>query len=95
MNTGLTPVISEKSLREAHQGRYTFVVDRYATKVDVKNSVEKLFNVKVTKVLTNIVKGSKTKQTRSGKRNIDTTYKKARVELKKGQKIDIFEEKEK
>lgn len=95
MNTGLKPVISEKSLREASQGRYTFVVDQFATKVDVKNAVEKLFSVKVTSVSTNIIKGSKTKQTRAGKRTTDTTYKKARVVLKKGQKIDIFEEKDK
>ena len=88
----IKPIISEKSFAEGKVDKYTFVVARYATKTDVKNAVEKLFGVEVIRVFSSIVKGTKTKNTRFGKRLIDTTYKKARVQVKKGQKIDIFEE---
>ena len=89
----IKPIISEKSFAEAKGNRYTFKVARHATKTDVKNAIEKLFNVKVISVNTAVITGSKTRSTRTGKRIIDTTYKKARVLVAKGQKIDIFEEK--
>lgn len=93
MKISVKPIISEKSLGEARVGRYTFAVDKLATKDDIKVAVEKLFGVKVTRVFTNIIKGNKTKFTRFGKRTIDKSFKKTRVVLAKGQKIDIFEEK--
>ena len=89
----LKPIISEKSFNEdKNRNKYTFLVRRDATKTDVKNAIEKLFNVEVVEVYTSIVKGRKTRFTRRGKQNIDQTYKKARVKLLKDQKIDIFEE---
>lgn len=90
----IKPIISEKSFNEAkNSNKYTFLVRRDATKTDIKNAIEKLFNVKAVGVYTSIVKGRKTKFTRRGKQDIDQTYKKARVKLLKDQKIDIFEEK--
>lgn len=86
------PIVSEKSFSDAGKGRYTFVVDRAANKTDIKLAVEKLFNVKVVDVATNIVKGSRMRYTRKGKNVVDLTYKKARVQLAKDQKINIFEE---
>lgn len=86
------PIVSEKSFSEAGRGRYTFVVDQAANKTDIKLAVEKLFNVKVIDVATNIVKGSRMRYTRKGKNVVDLTYKKARVQLAKDQKINIFEE---
>lgn len=91
----IKPLISEKSYDEAKSNKYTFVVQRFATKIDIRNAIQKLFNVKVKKVYTSVIKGSKTKATRYGKRRFDTSYKKARVLIEKGQKIDIFEEKTK
>lgn len=89
----IRPVISEKSMKEAQLGRYTFLVDRTAMKPEIKVTIEKLFNVKVTKVFTSITKGSRTKQLRQGRKKTSFIIKKARVKLQKGQKIDIFDEK--
>lgn len=89
------PIISEKSFEEAKSNKYTFIVDSFATKTDIKHAIQKLFNVKVKKVFTANIKGSRTKSTRYGKRSFDASYKKARVLVSEGQKIDIFEEKTK
>ncbi len=86
------PIISEKSFAEASRGRYSFVVDESANKNDIKAAVEKMFNVKVVGVATNIIKGSKMRFTKKGRNLQNLTYKKARVQLAKDQKIDIFEE---
>ena len=51
------PVVTEKSNDELQQGKYTFEVNRKATKVDIAKAVEKLFEVKVLKVNTMTVKG--------------------------------------
>lgn len=53
----LAPVVTEKSTAEMQEGKYTFKVAKKATKVDIKNAVEKLFEVKVLKVNTMTVKG--------------------------------------
>ncbi len=53
----LAPVVTEKSNMDMQEGKYTFKVAKKATKVEIKNAVEKLFNVKVLKVNTITVKG--------------------------------------
>ncbi len=88
----IRPIISEQSLREAEGGRYSFIVDKSSSKVEIRKAIESMFNVSVTKVMTNIVKGNKTKLTKKRKIVSDAAYKKARVNLKKGEKIDIFDE---
>ena len=60
----IAPVITEKSNDGLNEGKYTFEVNRKATKIDIKNAVEKLFNVKVLKVNTMNVNG---KQKRMGR----------------------------
>lgn len=90
----IKPVISEKSYAAGKSNKYTFVVARNATKTNVKNAVEKVFGVKVIAVFTANIKGSKNKRTRFGMKKIDASYKKAMVEVAKGQKIDIYEEPE-
>lgn len=85
------PIFSEKSVKEAQLGRYTFQVARRATKDDIKKAIEKSFGVHVTGVFTNIIKGTRVRNTRIGRVTTDLTYKKARVALKKGEKIDMFE----
>lgn len=87
------PLISEKSFAEAKSDKYTFVVAKNATKTDIKNAIEKLFKVNVVNVYTSNIKGKKTRFTKYGKSVTDLSYKKARVRLSKGQKIDVFEEK--
>ena len=53
----LAPVVTEKSSADMQEGKYTFRVAKKATKIDVKNAVEKLFEVKVLKVNTMTVNG--------------------------------------
>jgi large subunit ribosomal protein L23 len=53
----IKPIITEKSSMESQEGKYTFKVAKKATKVDIKNAVEKLFEVKVLNVNTINVKG--------------------------------------
>ena len=53
----LAPVVTERSSMDMQEGKYTFKVAKKATKVDIKNAVEKLFSVKVLNVNTMTVKG--------------------------------------
>lgn len=53
----IAPIITEKSNDGLQEGKYTFEVNKKATKVDIAQAVEKLFEVKVLKVNTMTVKG--------------------------------------
>ncbi len=53
----IRPVVTEKSSDELQDGKYTFEVNKKATKVDIAKAVEKLFEVKVLKVNTITVRG--------------------------------------
>ena len=53
----LAPVVTEKTNDMMQEGKYTFEVNSKATKVQIKNAVEKLFEVKVLNVNTISVKG--------------------------------------
>ena len=55
----IAPVITEKSNDMLQEGKYTFKVNKNATKVEIANAVEKLFEVKVLNVNTISVKGKK------------------------------------
>lgn len=57
------PIVTEKSNDSLGEGKYTFEVNKKANKVEIAKAVEKLFNVKVLKVNTMIVRG---KQKRVG-----------------------------
>lgn len=91
-NIIIKPIISEKSLRDATVGKYTFLVDKKANKTEIKKAIEAVFDVKVVKILTNITKGSTTRNTRIGRKISVFSDKKARVTLQKGQSIAIFDE---
>ena len=60
----IAPVVTEKSNDGLQEGKYTFKVNKKATKIDIRNAVEKLFEVKVLDVNTMSVKG---KNKRMGK----------------------------
>ena len=55
----IAPVVTEKSNDQLQEGKYTFKVNKKATKVEIAKAVEKLFEVKVLKVNTISVKGKK------------------------------------
>ena len=84
----LRPVISEKSLRLADDGKYTFVVAPDAHKTQIRQAVEATFNVKVTGVNTANRQG-KRRRTRFGWGKRPDT-KRAIVTLAAGDRIDIF-----
>ena len=82
------PIITEKSMKLVEANKYTFEVDRKATKTDIKAAVEELFNVKVLSV--NVINGLK-KEKRVGKyTGYLPAVTKAIVSLEKGNKIEIF-----
>jgi len=85
----IEPIITEKSMTAKTGGRYLFRVHGNSTKIDIKNAVEKLFKVKVSDVNTVSVKG-KTKML-GYKLGKTSSYKKAYVTVKKGQKIEELE----
>ena len=59
----IKPIVTERSSMDMQEGKYTFKVNKKATKVEIAKAVEKLFEVKVLKVNTISVKG---KQKRVG-----------------------------
>lgn len=75
----IKPVVTEKSNDAVQLGKYTFKVNKKATKVDVKRAVEKLFNVKVLKVNTINVDGKEKRVGRSVGKTSD--WKKAIVTI--------------
>lgn len=88
----IRPIITEKSMNQVGLGKFTFEVAKLADKKNIKQAIEEKFNVTVTSVATNIVKG---KTARVGKRRTEITkssWKKAVVGLAKDQKIDLFEQ---
>ena len=86
-DTLLSPIITEKSTLVAEENKIIFRVPLTATKPDIKEAVENLFKVDVTKVNTILVKG-KTKRFR-GQLGRRSDFKKAIVTLKDGQSVDI------
>lgn len=86
----LEPVLTEKSLGLAKEGNYTFRVDPRLNKFQIKELVEKTFDVVVSGVRT-LNKAGEIKMTAQGRKRIIKPQKKAIVTLKTG-KIDIFEE---
>jgi large subunit ribosomal protein L23 len=90
----LEPVITEKSMKLAEDGKYTFRVNPSLTKYDVKKLIEETFQVKVLNVYTLNSKGE-VKRTMSGRRKIIKPAKKVIVKLGEKVKIDLFETKKK
>ena len=82
------PLITEKNTMLSAQNKYTFEVAREANKPMIREAVEKIFKVDVTKVNTSYVRGKMRRVRRS--RGMTREWKKAVVTLKPGQRIDIF-----
>ena len=84
------PLITEKTTTEKDaRNIIAFVVHRDANKIEIKESVEKLFKVEVTTVKTVMVAGKMKRVGKQiGKRG---NWKKAYVTLKEGSSVDFFE----
>jgi len=82
------PIVTEKGIKLAENGKYTFFVTQKATKIDVKNSIKELYGVEVDTVRMVIIP----KKTRNYGKKVITKrqkMKKAIVTLKDGKKIDV------
>lgn len=85
----LYPIISEKSYTAIDENKYTFMVDSRSNKTEIKEAVEKAFDVRVVKVNTLRTKG---KPRRLGLTEGRTSSgKKAIVTLAEGSSIEFFE----
>ena len=83
----IAPVITERSAILEQEGKYVFKVDTKANKVQIKQAIEKIFNVKVESVNT---MNSHPKKKRVGKyTGMTNKYKKAIVKLAKGSTISF------
>ena len=83
----LFPMVTEKSTNLSEQNKIIFKVPSSANKKNLKNNIEKIFKVNVTKI--NIInKPGRIKLTRGRKVKI-SGFKKAIITLKKGQSIDL------
>ena len=84
------PLVTEKSTKMLAEGNWVaFQVNPQANKIQIKNAVEKVFSVTVTKVNTLVVPG---KYRRFGRTVGHTkSWKKAMLRLKEGDKIEFFE----
>lgn len=87
----IRPVVSEKSYALLDNNVYTFVVDRRATKIDVRNAVEEIFNVEVVKVNTLNRQGKRKRNRRTMTFGVRPAQKRAVVTLAADSKIDLFE----
>ena len=89
----IKPLITEKSeLLSENLVQYTFVVNKKANKIEIKNAVESMYGVNVDAVNTIVVPGkSKIRNTRSGLQvGRKPSFKKAIVTLSEGEEIDFF-----
>ena len=85
----VSPVITEKATMLSENNKVVFRVRKDATKPQIKEAVERLYDVKVVTVNTLVTKG-KVKMFR-GKRGQRSDVKKAVVTLAEGQSIDVTE----
>ena len=85
----IRPVVSEKSYEQITRNQYKFQVHKDAHKTQVRQAVEELFNVKVEGV--NVLKVKSKPKRRGMIKGIKPGWKKAIVQLREGDTIEIFE----
>ncbi|MBD9098887.1 50S ribosomal protein L23 [bacterium] len=81
------PVITEKSGVIAQNGKYVFKVDSRANKIEIKQAIEKIFNVHVKEIRTINVKPKKRRVGRYT--GLTNRCKKAIVKLAEGEEINL------
>jgi large subunit ribosomal protein L23 len=85
----LAPIVSEKSYAASVRGSYTFRVHNDAHKTQIRQAVEELFEVKVARV--NVIKVQAKPKRRGAIKGTRQGWKKAVVQLRAGDTIQIFE----
>lgn len=87
----LRPVVSEKSYALMEDNTYVFEVNPDANRTEIRQAVELVFNVHVTKVNTLNRKGKRRRNRRSNTWGARPDAKRAMVTLQAGDRIDLFE----
>jgi large subunit ribosomal protein L23 len=85
------PIVSEKSYALSEKGVYIFIVPPGANKIEIRRSVERVFNVRVTKVNTLNRPGKRKRNRRQNTFGKKSDTKRAIVTLAAGQTIPLFE----
>jgi large subunit ribosomal protein L23 len=85
----LRPIVSEKSYDMIEHNRYTFEVDKTATKPQIARAVEEIFHVTVTGVNTMNVSGKPRRE--RWIKGLSRSWKKAVVSLQEGDTIEFFQ----
>ncbi|MCY7301437.1 MAG: 50S ribosomal protein L23 [Thermoleophilia bacterium] len=85
----IAPVVSEKSYSGLVDRKYTFKVHQDAHKTQVRQAVEELFGVKVQSV--HMIKVAAKPKRRGVFKGVRPSWKKAIVQLREGESIEIFE----
>ncbi len=83
----LSPLLTEKSTNLSSQNKIIFKVHKKANKKNIKNNIEKIFKVTVTKI--NIINKQNRRKLTRGRKVKVSGFKKAIITLKKGQSIDL------
>ena len=83
-----SPLVTEKSTRDSVYRKYAFWVEKTSNKIDIKRAIEKIYNVKVKKVSSAVIKG-KTKRVKWNQPGKTTSWKKAIITLKEGYEIKL------
>jgi len=83
-------VVSEKSYAAFDENVYTFVVAGDANKIQIRQAIEEIFDVRVTNVNTLNRKGKRKRNRRSGTFGTRPSSKRAVVSLAEGDRIEIF-----
>jgi large subunit ribosomal protein L23 len=83
----ISPSITEKSTMLSEQNKVVFKVQKKASKISIKRSIEKIFKVNVIKINTINSKGKI--KIINNRKIVKSGYKKAIITLKKGQSIDL------
>ena len=83
----ISPLVTEKSTTLSDQNKVVFKVPYGANKKNLKNNIEKIFKVNVTKI--NIINKKNRIKVARGKKVKISGFKKAIITLKKGQSIDL------
>jgi large subunit ribosomal protein L23 len=86
----IRPVVSEKSYAALDGNVYTFVVAGDANKIEIRQAIESIFDVKVTNVNTVNRKGKRKRNRRTGGYGTRPSSKRAIVTLSEGDAIEIF-----
>ena len=85
----LAPIVSEKSYHGSVTGTYTFRVHKDAHKTQIRQAVEQLFEVNVVRV--NVITVQPKPKRRGPTKGRKPGWKKAIVQLKAGQTIEVFQ----